>query len=64
MQGYVLTKTTEKNMELSNSLEQLNADIAKFQAQEYISKISEKNAMIERGWQRFVVIKDVFTAQK
>jgi len=64
MQGYVLSKTTEKHFELSSNLEQINAEIARHQAGGYIDKMSKKNAMINRDWQRFVVIKDTFTAQK
>jgi len=49
---------------LSSNLEQINAEIARHQAGGYIDKMSKKNAMINRDWQRFVVIKDTFTAQK
>ncbi len=64
MQGYVLTKFTEKNADLSSTIEQLDARIARFETREYIAKRSEGENMIVRGRQHFVVVKNVFTAQK
>jgi len=64
MQGYVLTKFTEKNAELSSNIEQLEATIARFETREYITKKSESKKMVSRGRQKFVVIHETLTAQK
>jgi len=64
MQGYILTKITEESFQLTSELEQIDAKIAHFQTREYVTKMSDKNQMVQRRGQRFVVVKDVFTAQK
>jgi hypothetical protein len=64
MQGYVLTKFSEKNAELSSTIEQLEARIARFETREYVAKRSESVNMVVRGRQHFVVVKKTLTAQK
>ncbi len=64
MQGYVLTRATQENAALSATIGQLDAQIARLETSEYISKLSEKNQMVMRERGRFVVLKQTFTAQK
>ncbi len=64
MQGYVLTKFTEKNAELSSTIEQLEATLARFETREYIAKKSAETGMVTKGRQKFVIVHKTLTAQK
>lgn len=66
MQGYILSHITAEGHDISAEVERLDARIAKLQTREYIAKMSESETspMVLRQRQRFVVVRDVFTAQK
>ncbi|MCF7905886.1 hypothetical protein K9L63_01705 [Candidatus Gracilibacteria bacterium] len=64
MQGYVLTRETQENAKLSAKMGQLDAQIARLETREYVLKVSEKEQMIARTREQFIVLKDTFTAQK
>ncbi len=65
MKGYVLTKIIQENKTLTSEIEQLDAQISQFETREYLEKSSEDSYMVYHNQQRqFLVLKDVFTAQK
>lgn len=64
MSGYVLTKELTLRTELADRHEKLDAAIAKAQTQEYVHKTSQKEQLVVKDNQRFVVIPSRFTAQR
>jgi len=64
MQGYVLTRETQENAELSAKIGQMNAQIARLETREYVLKLSEKEQMVAKNRGQFLVLKEVFTAQR
>ncbi|MCF7917509.1 hypothetical protein K9L27_00690 [Candidatus Gracilibacteria bacterium] len=64
MQGYILSKVTEKNAEITNTLQKIDAQITRLETREYVSKLSEQDAMVVRQQNQYIVMKQTFTAQK
>ncbi|MCF7812147.1 hypothetical protein K9M59_00895 [Candidatus Gracilibacteria bacterium] len=64
MKGYILSKITEEQSQITSELQKLDAQVARFETREYVSRQSEQKTMIVRHYQRYMVMKDTFTAQK
>ncbi len=64
MSGYVLTKELALRSKLTDRHEKLDAAIAKVQTQEFVYKISQKELLVAKNSQRFVMVPNRYTAQK
>ncbi len=53
MQGYVFTKENEKQIQLAQRINQLDAQIAQIESREYLSKTKHLKAMIPQGSPQF-----------
>ena len=64
MSGYVLSRELTLRTELADRDEKLEAAIAKAQTQEFVHKTSQREQLVVKDNQRFVVIPNRFTAQQ
>ncbi len=55
MQGYVFTKENEKSMEIAQIINQLDAQIAKAQSRDFISKTPQSKEMIVQPSPQFFI---------
>jgi len=63
MRGYMLSKEVERSKSLAFEYEQVEANIAHNQTQEYVEKITEKQYLQGSDQRVFVRIKNTVTAQ-
>ena len=64
MSGYVLTQELTLRSDLANRHEKLDAAIAKAQTQEFVYKTSQKEQLVAKDSQRFVMVPNRYTAQE
>jgi hypothetical protein len=64
MKGYILSKITARNAELTTTIQKLDAQVARFETREYVEKLSDQSPMVHRVENKFLVMKQTFTAQK
>lgn len=64
MSGYVLTVELSERTKLADQHEKLDAAIAKAQTQEFVYKTSQKEQLVVKDNQRFVVVPNRYTAQQ
>ena len=63
--GYRLTQAVEKKTELVDEMEKVDAEIARIQTQEFVTKTTAiKHQMVAKEGQQFVQIPLRFTAKK
>ena len=64
MSGYVLTQELTLRTDLADKHEKLDAAIAKAQTQEFVYKTSQKEQLVTKDNQRFVMVPNRYTAQQ
>ncbi len=64
MQGYILSRESEKHIQISSKLEQIEAKMAHSQASEYIAKSSVSKPMVVQARKSYVVVPNTVTARR